>query len=124
MYVLKGSVNMLQATDTWLWIDSSETDKDIGQMIKNHCAAKRIILMYFKVIRYRAVKDIVGCKIVIPQNQEYVTLDPSSWPDKITVRRWESNEKWYGSDWHGRRENGYGYGRREDYSNERGDWTN
>ncbi len=79
------------------------------------------------MIRYRAVKDIVGCKIVVPQNQEYIALDPYTWPAIISVRKWETNEKWYGSDRRGRRENGYGgygHGRQEDYYNERGDWTN
>ena len=44
--------------------------------------------MSCRVIRNRYVMDVANCKIFIPESQEYIALNPSSWPDDVSCRRW------------------------------------
>ena len=41
------------------------------------------------VIRTKRYPYIVGCKIFIPESQEYLALNPETWPDNVTCRKWE-----------------------------------
>ena len=72
-----------------------ESDEDIGQMIKEYVREKGMRIMKYKVIRYRACYDTVGCRIIVPESQEHMALDPQSWPSEVKCRRWESPESWY-----------------------------
>jgi hypothetical protein len=72
-----------------------ESDEDIGQMIKDYAREQGMRVMKYKVIRYRACYDTVGCRIIVPESQEHIALDPQSWPSEVTCRRWEYRESWY-----------------------------
>ena len=72
-----------------------ETDEEIGQMVKEHCKEHGIRVTYYRVMRYRAASDVVGCRIVVPQSQEHLALSPHIWPANVEVRRWEAPAVWY-----------------------------
>ena len=71
-----------------------ETDEEIGNMVKDHAKRHAIRIMSYKVMRYRACNDVVGCRIFVPQSMEQLALDPKMWPSEIDCRRWENSEVW------------------------------
>ena len=71
-----------------------ETDDVIGIMVKDYARKRNIRIMKFKIIRYRACCDTVGCRIIVPTSQEHKALDPSTWPTEVTCRRWERQAEW------------------------------
>ena len=75
-------------------IDNDETDEEIGNMVKDHCKEKGIRVMKYRIFRYRAVYDTVGCRIIIPESQEHLALNPNTWPADVTCRRWKSAGTW------------------------------
>ena len=85
-----------------------ESDEEIGEKVKEHLRLNCVRVMKFKVIRLRAVHDVVGCRIIVPQSQEHIPLNPEIWPDQyIKCRRWERAEEYhknskytsYNNDW-------------------------
>ena len=76
-----------------------DSDQEVGQMVKDHAMVNHIRIMWFRVIKYRACNDVVGCKIFVPESQEHLALDPSTWPSEISCRRWESQENWRRKNW-------------------------
>ena len=72
-------------------IDGEETNEDIGQIVKDYASEKGIRIMDYRVIRYRACKDTVGLRMSIPEAQQHIALNPDTWPDEMTCRRWEPN---------------------------------
>ncbi len=66
-----------------------ETDEDIYLMIKDHAKQQGIRIMGHHIIRTKKYPYIVGCKIFMPENQQYIALNPDSWPEDIQCRKWE-----------------------------------
>ena len=72
-----------------------ENDKAIGNSIKEYCRNKGIRVMSYKIIRNKFCFDTVGCKVTVPESQEYIVLDPLSWPQNIKCRRWKTKEEYF-----------------------------
>ena len=72
-----------------------ESDYEIASVVQDHCKEIGLRVMSHRIIKYRGVYDVVGCRIVVPQSQEYMALDYKNWPDEVEVRRWESPDVWY-----------------------------
>ena len=72
-----------------------ESDEEIGQMVREHCKQYGIRVMNYRIIRYKAVSDVLGCRITVPQSQEHLALEPSNWPEAVEVRRWEPAGVYY-----------------------------
>ena len=74
----------------------NESDEEIGEMVKEYLRQNGVCVMKYKVIRLRAVYDVVGCRIIVPQSQEHVPLNPDIWPDQyVKCRRWERAEVYH-----------------------------
>ena len=81
----------------------NESDDEVGEMVKDHLRQSGVRVMKFKIIRLRAVHDVVGCRIIVPQSQEHIPLNPDIWPDQyVKCRRGERAETYYKN-----RNNGY-----------------
>ena len=72
----------------------NESDDEIGDMIKEHCNTQEIRVMKYRIFRYKACYDTVGCRIIVPESQEHLVLDPQMWPDGIVCRRWKPAGSW------------------------------
>ena len=88
-------------------VDEEETDESIGHMVRDHCKANGIRVMQWKVIRFKTVHDVVGCRILVPISEERKTMNSQIWPKELEVRLWENFETWR-SKWGGNRGQGYG----------------
>ena len=69
-----------------------ESDEDIVHMIKEHAKDKGLRVMGHTIIRTWRYPYVVGCKIVIPENQEYISLNPDTWPADVSCRKWEKQQ--------------------------------
>ena len=76
-------------------IENGDRDCDIEDMIKDYCKKKDLRVMNITIMRYKAVKDIVGCRIIVPQSSEQVASSTHFWPEGVTCRRWEAAKTWY-----------------------------
>ncbi len=72
-----------------IMIEGDETDEDIVQIVKEHLWDKGIRLMGHRVVRTKRYPYVVGCKIMVPESQEYIALNPHTWPSDIVCRKWE-----------------------------------
>ena len=50
--------------------------------------------MKHRIFRFRSCYDTVACRIIIPDSQEHIALNPQAWPTDINVRRWQSPHQW------------------------------
>ncbi len=75
-------------------IDGQEENEEIGNMLKEYCASQNIRVMKYRVFRFRSCYDTVACRIIIPESQEHLALNPKSWPNHVSVRRWQNREQW------------------------------
>ena len=66
-----------------------ETNEDIVRIVKDHAWDKGIRIMGHHVIRTKRFPYVVGCKIVLPETQEYLALSPDTWPEEVSCRKWE-----------------------------------
>ncbi len=80
---------------THLYVENIEVHQD--QTYSDVCSNLRayakdtvgIRTMAIKIIRNRYCDDVVGAKILVPETQEYIALDPQVWPENVVCRRWE-----------------------------------
>ncbi len=87
----------------------------IGNNVKTYAKSKGIRIMAIRIIRNRFCDDAVGARILVPSSQEYLALDPATWPSNILCRRWESRPRKMGQ-YKRHSDNGY---RRQGYNEER-----
>ena len=85
----KGSALYIQQIEV-----NDESNDDIGYMIKEHCSQHGVRVMKYRVFRFKACYDTVGCRIIVPESQEHIALDPKMWPADITCRRWKPHGDW------------------------------
>ena len=77
-------------------VEDKDSDADIMNMVKNHANEKNMRIMSMKVMRYKSVQDVVGCRIVVPEAMEYKLTSSYFWPEGVSCRRWEDAKSWYG----------------------------
>lgn len=77
-------------------VDYKDSDVYIINMVKNYASEKNVRIMSVKVMRYKSVQDIVGCRIVVPEDLVYKLTTPHFWPESVSCRRWEDSRTWYG----------------------------
>ena len=70
-------------------VEESDKNEDVIQNVKGHAWDKGIRIMGQHVIRTKRYPFVVGCKILIPQSQQYLALAPDTWPEEVTCREWE-----------------------------------
>jgi len=97
-----------------IYVDENDSDETIGNIVKDFAKNQHIRIMNIKVIRYKAVQDVVGCRIVIPLTQEKIACAAKCWPDNVTCRLWEPAKKWYEKLNSARNTEQYGSHRRRD----------
>ena len=71
-----------------------EMDEEIVRMIRDHARDKNIRIMGHTVIRTKRYPYVVGCKILIPESEEYLALTPDIWGDMVECRKWEPQRSW------------------------------
>ncbi len=79
-------------------LEGDETDEEVVQIVKEHAWNKGIRLMGHRVVRTKRYPYVVGCKIVLPESQEYIALTPDTWPSDVVCRKWEPAWKRKGYD--------------------------
>ena len=70
-------------------IPQGATNTDIIKSVISHGERHNIRIMSCFVRRNRYVRDQVGCRITVPQNQVHECKFSQMWGDSITVRDWE-----------------------------------
>ena len=70
-----------------------ETDEEIVKIVKDHARDQGIRIMGHSVIRTRRYPYVVGCKILMPETQEYLALTPQTWPADVECRKWETQSR-------------------------------
>ena len=70
-----------------IYISNGEGDNDIVDTVRDYAMNKDMRLMSIKIMRYKTVRDIVGCRIIVPQSMEYSMCTPNFWPDGVTCRK-------------------------------------
>jgi hypothetical protein len=84
-----------------------ESYEQVSRNVKLYAKSKGIRIMSIKIIRNHYCDDVVGCKMLIPECNEHVALDPQTWPDAITCRRWEDRPPRNKAGSRDTRDNGY-----------------
>ncbi len=79
-------------------LEGDETDEEVVQIVKEHAWNKGIRLMGHRVVRTKIYPYVVGCKIMLPESQEYIALTPDTWPSDVVCRKWEPAWKRKGYD--------------------------
>ena len=87
-------------------------EEEIKSDIKAHTREKGLRVMYIRLISHRMYQDTVSCKLLVPENQEYLALKPDFWPEDVKCRRWAKDTPRYRYD---RNDDGYGRGYRRGY---------
>ena len=70
-------------------LEGDETDEEVVNIVKEHAWNKGIRLMGHRVVRTKRYPYVVGCKIMLPESQEYIALTPDTWPRDVVCRKWE-----------------------------------
>jgi hypothetical protein len=114
-----------QERGTFLYLENIKVDdesfKQVGKMVKEYAITKGIRVMSNRVIKNRYCHDSVGCKVLVPESQEHIALNPDTWPSQVSCRRWENQPPTYN-----RRDNRYWnrdrYASQEEYHYESDSW--
>ena len=61
----------------------------------------------FDMIKFGCQRTCM-CKIFMPESQEYIALNPETWPADITCRKWERQTSW-NNKWNNRQDSGNDY---------------
>lgn len=91
-----------------IYINNGEGDNDIEDTVRDYAMNKGMRIMSIKIMRYKTVRDIVGCRIIVPQPMEYMMCTLNFWPDGVTCRKWEPATTWYKNNrYSGNQQHGY-----------------
>ncbi len=66
-------------------------EEELKTDIKAHARDNGLRVMYIRVISHRMFQDSVSCKLLVPENQEYLALKPDFWPEDVKCRRWNKD---------------------------------
>ena len=99
-----------------------ETDDEVVRIVKDHARDKGIRIIGHNVIRTRRFPYVVGCKIILPDAQEYRALTPDTWPSDVLCRKWDPQprRKWNPNGGWGKDNNqkeDWDYDQNNDYNN-------
>lgn len=94
----------------------NETNAVIARSLMDYAKDRGVRIMATRVMRNRLCHDVLGCRILVPESQEYLALDTAMWPENVLCRRWETSPTG-GSSYQNRPRNGSSI--RQDQYNDR-----